>query len=192
MRIPEGVKSWQELYKEDVMTAENELALRHFEIDPQTVLGDIYVLPPHRHQTFYAKLVGGRILKIIFVKAIQNSVWFSDPVYDYSISEAKRFENHPKRRGRLICRAELIDRRFITAVNDAIGLLAEQQSEDAVIHTENAALIVIRLFAKGEVTRCISYSDASRLAFNDGKTPEVVEFLNNLWFEIEKKIGIGE
>jgi len=192
MRIPEGIESWQKLYEEDVATAENELALRHFEIDPQNVLGDIYVLPSHHHQTFFAKLVTGRFIKIIFVKAIQNSVWFSDPVFDYSISEAKRFEDHPKRRGRLICRAELIDRRFITAVNDAIGLLAEQQPEDAVIPSEDAALTVIRLFDKGEVTRRICYTDASKLAFKDGRTPEAVDFLNNIWLETEKKIGLGE
>ncbi len=193
MRIPEDSGGWQKLYVEDVATAENELALKHFEIDRNAVLGDIYVLPSHHHQTFYAKLITGRFFKIISVKPLQNSVWFSETVYDYSISEAKRFEDHPKRRGRLICRAGLIDKRFIAKVNDAIGLLAEQQSEAAVIPSENAALTVIRLFDKGEVTRRICYTDASKLVYNNGEeNPEAVDFLNNLYLEVEKIVGIGE
>ncbi len=193
MRLPEGIDSWQKLYEEDVATAENELALKHFEIDPNSVLGDIYVLSSHHHQTFYAKLITGRFFKIISVKPLQNSVWFSETVYDYSISEAKRFEDHPKRRGRLICRAGLIYQRFIAKVNDAIGLLAEQQSEAAVIPSENAALTVIRLFDKGEVIRCICYTDASKLAYKNGEeNPEAADFLNNLYLEVEKIVGIGE
>lgn len=193
MRIPEGIDSWQKLYEEDVAAAENELALKHFEIDPHSVVADIYVLPPRHHQTFYAKLIIGRgFFKIISVKPLQNSVWFSETIHDYTISEAKRFESHPMRRGRLICRAEFIDKHFIAAVGDTIGLLAEQQSEDAVVSSENAALTVIRLFDKGEVTRRICYTDASKLAFKDGENPETVDFLNNLWLEAEKKVGIGE
>lgn len=193
MRIPEDSGGWQKLYVEDVAAAENELTLKHFEIDRNDVLGDIYVLPSHHHQTFYAKLVTGRFFKIISVKPIQNSVWFSDPVYDYSISEAKHFEDHPKRHGRLICHAGLIDKRFIAKVNDAISLLAEHQSEDAVILSEDATLTVIRLFDKGKVIRFICYTDASKLVYKNGEeNPEAVDFLNNLYLEVEKIVGIGE
>lgn len=192
MRIPDGISDWQTLYEEDVAAAENELVLNHLDVAPDAVLGDIYVLPPRRHQTFYAKLVLDRFFKIVSVKALQNSVWFSDPIYDYSISEAKRFENHPKRCGRLICRSELINRHFIAAVDNALSRLAEHQPEGAVIPSENAALTVIRTFIGGEVARRICYTDASKLAFKDGDTAEAADFLNNLWLEIEKKIGIGE
>ncbi len=192
MRIPEDIDNWKKLYKEDVTTAENELALKHFEINPDAVLGDIYVLPSHHHQTFYAKVVAGQFFKIVFVKALQNSMWFSETVCDYSISEAKRFEGHPNRHGRLICRAELIDKSFVTEVNSTFDILAEQQSEDAVVLSDNATLTAIRLFDKGKVTRHICFTDASRLAFKGSKTPEAVDFLNNLWLTVEEKVGIGE
>lgn len=194
MHIPEGFDSWQELYRKEIIVAEKELALKNFDINPQNLIGDIYVLPSNNHQTFYGKLVKGiGFIKFIFVKPIQNSVWFSEPVYQYTISEAKRFEDHPMRHGRLICHADFIDMNLIADVSRTIKLLDDKQPDDVVAPAKEAIFTAVRFFKDGIVTHQAYFTDATRLVFKDGSdNPEAVQLLRNFYLEVEKIVGIGE
>lgn len=194
MIIPDGFDSWREVYKSDIVSAEKELALKHFKYDPKAVIGDIYVLPDKKHQTFYAKLVRGLgFFKIIFVKPVQNSVWFSEPVFHYCICEAKRFEDHPTRRGRLVCHADFIDMQLVAELSRTVELLDDKQPDDAVSPTEEATLTAVRLSKNGITTRKVCFTDAAKLVFKDkSDNPEAVRFLRNFHLEVEKIIGIGE
>lgn len=193
MHIPDGRTDWQQLYKDDVAAAEEAFKANNFEFDPKSVVGDIYALPTGNHQAFYGKLISERgIYKIICAKSIQNSVWFSEQIYMYAISEARRFENHPTRNGRIICRAELIDKRIIRAISGILELLMYDQPKTAVIPSPEAVLTGIRLFENGVLTRKLFYTDASRLRFINGENPEAIRYLNNLYLIVEKIIGVGE
>lgn len=194
MHIPEGFANWQELYRREIIVAEKELALKNFDIDPQNFIGDIYVLPSSNHQTFYGKLVRGvGFMKLISVKPIQNSVWFSEPVYQYSISEAKRFEDHPMRHGRLICRADFIDLQFVADISRTVKLLDDKQPDDVVSPSNEAVFTAIRFFKNTIISHQAYFTDASKLVFKDeNENPEAVQFLKNLYLEIEKIVGTGE
>lgn len=193
MHIPDGRTDWQQLYKDDIAAAEEAFRANSFEIDPLSVVGDIYALPTQNHQAFYGKLIKERgFYKIICAKPIQNSVWFSEQIYMYAISEARRFENHPTRNGRIICRAELIDKRIIQAISGVLELLMYDQPKTAVIPSPEAVLTGIRLFENGVLTRKLFYTDASRLRFINGENPEAINYLNNLYLIVEKIIGVGE
>ncbi|MGN0679553.1 MAG: hypothetical protein ACI4JS_07820 [Oscillospiraceae bacterium] len=194
MHIPEGFDNWQELYRKEIIVAEKELALKNFDFNPQSLIGDIYVLPSSNHQTFYGKLVKGiGFIKFIFVKPIQNSVWFSEPVYQYTISEAKRFEDHPMRHGRLICHADFIDMNLIAEASLTIKQLEDKQPDEVVVPNNEATFTAVRFFKDGITTHQAYFTDATKLVFKDGSdNPEAVQFLQKFYLEIEKILGIGE
>ena len=194
MRLPENDTDWLSAYLQDIEIANNELIEKNFHADPRSVICDIYVLPSHNHQTFYGKLISERgFYKIIYAKAIQNSIWFSEPIYMYRFDEAKRFENHPMKKGRIVCRAKLMDKSLINHLLLAAEQLCEKQPKDAVAVGLDGVFTAVRLYEGGVVSRKIMYTDAEKLAFKDEDgSHEAVEFLQNLYISFEKIIGIGD
>lgn len=193
MHLPCGSTNWQELYKKDIEVAEKEFELNHLTTDPKLLIGDIYVLPSDNHQSFYGKLTSenGKY-KITFAKTVQKSVWFSENVYMYSISEVKKFEDHPIRHGRIICGCAPIDNGIVAYVRSQLRQLSDEQPEDIVLPSEKAVLTGLQLYENGEVTRRIFYTDAAKLNFIGNENPDAINYLNNLYLKVEKIVGIGE
>ncbi len=185
MRFSETETDWLSEYLQDIEVANNELIEKNFFADPKSVICDIYVLPSHNHQTFYGKLTAERgFYKIIFAKAIQNSIWFSEPIYMYRFEEAKRFENHPMKKGRIICRAKLMDKALINRLLFMV---------EKVLPTLDGVFTAVRMYENGIVSRKIMYTDPEKLSFRDNAgNQEALDFLGNLYLYIEKIIGIGD
>lgn len=194
MRLPENDTDWLSAYLQDIEIANNELIEKNFHADPKSVICDIYVLPAHNHQTFYGKLISERgFYKIIFAKAIQNSIWFSEPIYMYRFEEAKRFENHPMKKGRIVCRAKLMDKSLINRLLFTAERLNKKQPGDAVSECLDDVFTAIRLYEGGIVSRKIMYTVAEKLEFcDDADKREAVEFLQSLYLSFEKIIGVGD
>lgn len=194
MRQTENHTDWRELYETEINVANSELAAKNFRIDEASVVCDIYALPSHNHQTFFGRIVSERgIHKIVYAKAIQSSMWFSDPIYMYTFEEAKRFEDHPMKRGRIICRATLCEKSFIDHLLFNVWKLVDIQPDDTVQPSIDADFTAIRMYEHGVVTKSIFYTDASKLEFR-GRADnfEAIKFLNKLHFSVENIIGIGE
>ncbi|MBD5129414.1 MAG: hypothetical protein HDT43_05770 [Ruminococcaceae bacterium] len=193
MRFSETENDWRSEYLRDIEVANNELIEKSFLADPKSVICDIYVLPSRNHQTFYGKLTAERgFYKIIFAKALQNSMWFSEPIYMYRFEESKRFENHPMKKGRIVCRAKLMDKSLIKRLLLAVEKLSENQP-DAVTPTLDAVFTAVRIYENGVVSREIMYTDPEKLSFQNGAVdPEAAAFLGELYLSIEKIIGIGD
>lgn len=194
MRLPENDADWLSSYLRDIEIANRELVEKNFHADPKSVICDVYVLPSHNHQTFYGKMISERgFYKIIYAKAIQNSIWFSEPIYMYRFDEAKRFENHPMKKGHIVCRAKLMDKSLINRLLFTAEMLSEKQPDDAVSEDLDGVFTAIRLYEGGRVSRKIMYTDAHKLEFRDkADKREAVEFLENLYLSVEKIIGIGD
>lgn len=194
MRLPENGSDWFSAYLQDVEIADKELAGKNFYADPKSVICDIYVLPSHNHQTFYGKFVSERgFYKIVYAKAIQNSIWFSEPIYMYRFEEARRFENHPMKKGRIVCRAKLMEKSVINHLLLALEKFDECQSADAVQPSIDGTFTAIRLYENGAASREVMYTDPEKLAFRDSDAnTETLEFMRNLYLTIEKIIGIGD
>lgn len=193
MRISENFTDWRSSYLHDVKVAENELLQKNFPGERGAVLCSIYALPAHNHQTFFARIVSERgFYKLIFAKPMQNSIWFHDPIYMYTFDEAKRFENHPMRKGRIICRARLIEKSLLDSILDTVYRLEEHQPEDAVNPTPESIFTAIRIYESGYMWREVCYTDAEKLVFADDKNrSQDVKMLSNLYLIIEKLIGVG-
>lgn len=194
MRFSETENDWFSEYLQDIEVANNELIEKNFFVDPKSVICDIYVLPSHNHQTFYGKLTAEHgFNKIIFAKAIQNSIWFSEPIYMYRFEEAKRFENHPMKKGRIVCRAKLMDKSLINRLLLTVEKLSDHQPAEAVSPTLDGVFTAVRMYENGIVSRKIMYTDPEKLSFrSDVDNQDATAFLGNLYLFIEKIIGIGD
>ncbi len=194
MRLPENNTDWLSAYLQDIEIANKELIEKSFFADPRSVICDIYVLPSHNHQTFYGKVISEHgFYKIIYAKAIQTSIWFSDPIYMYRFDEAKRFENHPMKKGHIVCRAKLIEKSLINRLLFTIERISEKQPDNLVEPYLDEIFTAIRLYEGGTVIREIMYTNAERLEFRDSADKnEAVEFLRSLYVSFEKIIGIGD
>ena len=194
MRLTENDPDWRSAYLRDIEIANSELAEKHFFADPKSVICEIYALPSHNHQTFFGKLISERgFYKIIYAKAIQNSIWFSEPIYMYRFEEAKQFENHPMKKGRIVCRAKLIEKSVINRLLPALEKLDVSQPADTVEPSAEASFTSVVLYENGVRSKHVIYTDPEKLVFLDGAdNADAVDFLRNLYLIIEKIIGIGD
>lgn len=190
MRKIENSTNWYEGYKRDVQIAQTEIAL-NFGSEPNGTICDIYSLPSHNHQTFYCKVISENgFTKLIYAKAIQNSIWFSEPIYMYRFEEAKCFSDHPIRNGRILCGKKIVKKSLVERFLLLLSELSDDQPDDLVEPAIDSELTAIRLYEEGKVVREVLYTDAEKLVFRENNT-KYREYMRDLHRFIEKIIGIG-
>lgn len=191
MRKIENSDNWYAGYLRDIQIAQTEIAL-NFAPDAYSTICDIYSLPSHNHQTFYCKIVAENgFNKLVYAKAVQNSIWFSEPIYMYRFEEAKCFSDHPIRNGRIICGKKIINKNSVERLLMALNDLHPDQPEDLVTPTIDSELTAIRLYENGEISREIIFTESEKLKFRNDDPKTYREYLRDLHFFIEKLIGVG-
>lgn len=192
MRIIESNSNWYAGYKRDIQIAQTEIAMTLDEGSCK-ILCDIYSSPSRNHQLFYCKIVSENgFTKLLYAKAIQNSVWFSEPIYMYRFEEAKLFSDHPIRNGRILCGKKIIRKSEVDKLIQISELLCAEQPNDTVNPSLDADFTAIRIYKNDNPVREILYTDAAKLAFCDGAdAAQYIEYLENLHLAIENIIGRG-
>lgn len=192
MRKIENSDDWYAGYRRDAQIALTEIA-KHYEQHTIESICDIYSLPSHNHQTFFCKIASENgFIKLFYAKAIQNSIWFSEPIYMYRFEEAKNFIDHPIRHGRIICGKKIIQQGIADRITEIFRQLSSDQPDDLVTPTVDADLTVLTLRDNGKVIREIAYTDAEKLVFQSEDTDSGnAEFLRDLHLKIEEIIGVG-
>ena len=192
MRKIENSDDWYAGYKRDANIAIAEIE-QLFSIDSKNILCDIYSLPSHNHQTFYCRVVNENgFIKLIYAKAMQNSIWFSEPIYMYRFEEAKNFVDHPIRHGRIYVGKKIVQHGLADRLTDLIKALADEQPSDLVTPTVDADLTAVTLYDNGTAAREVCYTDAGKLAFSaESVANEDIEYLRDIHLKIEEIIGIG-
>lgn len=193
MRIIDNGGDWHTEYLCDIRLAQAELA-PIFPVDPLDLVGEVYCLPAHNHQTFLCRVIcEGGFMKLVYAKAVQNSIWFSEPIYMYRFEEAKSFADHPIRRGRIVCGKKLIRKNVADHFLTLVGAVSDKQPDGLVTPALDSELTAIRLYENGIVVREIAFTDAKRLVFREGADAELfAKHLNGLHLFIERIIGIGD
>lgn len=195
MRKIENSDNWYAGYLRDIQVAQTELAL-NLPSAPDKTICDIYSLPSHNHQTFFCRVVmENGFVKLEYAKAIQNSIWFSEPIYMYRFEEAKNFIDHPIRRGRIFCGKKIIRNSLMERLLRVIGTLAPEQPDGLVAPELDADLTAIRVYDDNKkVCREIVYTSPEKLAFRECTEHEhekYIEYFRDLHLYIEKIIGVG-
>lgn len=192
MRMIDKAGDWLAEYRRDLQIACEEIAA-NFPLDSKNLIADVYSLPAHNHQTFLCRLVcEGGFMKLLYAKAVQNSIWFSEPIFMYRFEEAKQFAEHPIRRGRIVCGKKLIRKSAVDHFLSLVSAVSEKQSVESVTPFIDSELTAIRLYESGEVARELAFTDAERLVFREGTDTETfARHLNALHLFIERLIGVG-
>lgn len=193
MRMLDNGGGWLAEYRRDVEIACAELSRIFPELSAKTstLFTDVYSLPAHNHQTFLCRATcEGGFMRIYYAKAVQNSIWFSEPIFMYRFEEARQFADHPIRHGRIICGKKLIRRTVVDRFMSLVNAVSENRPAETVAPSLDSELTVIRLFENGEVKREIMFTDAERLVFREGEDAEsAARQLNGLCAFIERMIG---
>lgn len=192
MRKIENSDNWYAGYQRDVQIAQTELALCVFSEASETVC-DVYSLPSHNHQTFYCRFINENgFIKIEYAKAVQNSIWFSEPIYIYRFEEAKMFADHPIRNGRIVCGKKIIRYSFLEQLTQIVNKLSDNQPDDLVDPCLDSELTAIRIYEQNKIIREILYTDSEKLNFREEDTQgKYAEYMRDLHLYIEKIIGVG-
>lgn len=193
MRILREFPDWRDQYVADVHTARDELAENNFIADPKTLIMEIYSLPADHHQTFFVQMAFEHGLYRIFsAKALQRSVWFSDPLYGYTFVEALSFKDDPKRKGQILCGTKIVRRDAAERLCGMVERISESQPECAVRPDNNSDFNSIRVFDNGELRGEYLFTDASLLRLSTAyDRDETVKYLNDLHLKVEDIIGKG-
>lgn len=192
MRKIENSDNWYAGYQRDVQIAQTELALCVFSEASETVC-DVYSLPSHNHQTFYCRFINENgFIKIEYAKAVQNSIWFSEPIYMYRFEEAKMFADHPIRNGRIVCGKKIIRYSFLEQLTQIVNKLSDNQPDDLVDPCLDSELTAIRIYEQNKIIREILYTDSEKLNFREEDAQgKYAEYMRDLHLYIEKIIGVG-
>lgn len=190
-RIDNGA-DWHDEYRRDIQIAREEIAL-NFPIAPENMIADVYCLPAHNHQTFLCRVIcESGFMKLIYAKAVQNSIWFSEPIYMYRFEEARSFADHPIRHGRIVCGKKIIRKTAVDHLITMISAIADEQPDDLVSPVIDSEFTVVTMFENGEQTREIAYTDAEKLVFRgDAENPYYANYMRDLHLIIERIIGVG-
>lgn len=193
MRILQEYPDWRDQYIVDVHTAKDELAANNFTVNKKKLVADIYSLPANHHQTFFVRLVYEEpIYRMFFAKAIQRSVWFSDPLYGYTFAEAEQFKNDPKRKGQILCGAKIVPNSAAERLMGMVGRISPSQPVSAVRPDKDCDFTGIRVYDSGNALSEFIYTNASLLRLSEEyDVEETVEYLNHLHLKIENIIGKG-
>lgn len=192
MRLTENSSNWYAGYKRDIQIAQTEISMTLDENECKT-LCDVYSAPAGNHQTFYCKMAfENGFTKLIYAKAIQNSIWFSEPIYMYRFEEAKLFCDHPIRKGRILCGKKIIRKSEFDELTEIFAALCAEQPDDTVTPKVDADFTAIRVYENEKPVREILYTEAEKLSFR-GETDasQYIEHLKNLHLNIEEIIGRG-
>ena len=192
MRAFANGENWHAGYLADVRIALEELQ-NALHSEPKTVYCDVYALPADNHQTFYCRaILENGFTKLEYAKPVQNSIWFSSPIYMYHFADAKEFSGHPVRKGKILCGKKIIKARSLEHLLSYADLLCEEQPEDIVIDAPQSVLTVIRIYENNEIAREIAYTEPSKLRFKDGEPHQkLAEIFKEMHLLIEKIIGVG-
>lgn len=193
MRILRDCPDWRDQYIMDIQTAKDELASNNFTVNPKKLVADIYSLPANHHQTFFVRVVyEHQLYRLFFAKAIQRSVWFSDPLYGYTFTEADYFKTDPKRRGQILCGVKIVEPSAVERLMGYVGRILGSQPVSAVRPDEGCNFTGICVYNEGSICNEFLYTDASLLRLSEEyDTNETVEYLNTLYLKIENIIGKG-
>lgn len=192
MRILDKNGDWLAEYRRDVQIACEEIA-QSFPIEPSALIADVYSLPAHNHQTFLCRVTcEGGFMWLYYAKAVQNSIWFSEPIFMYRFEEARQFAEHPIRRGKIICGKKLIRKTAVDHFMTLVSAVSEKQPAETVTPFIDSEFTSIRLYESGEVKREIAFTDAERLILREDVDAELyAKHLNGLHLFIERIIGVG-
>ena len=151
------------------------------------ILCDLYAIPSHNHQTFYAIVYRkDDDYEMVYAKTEIYTVKYEVPIKMYPFSDAKNAAKQPHSDGRIIVGIAIPDEEFIK-------LLMEMVSSVEGINPDKKGLVLdgvfqaIRVFDKAKIDKEIIYHDSDNILLSDNDDSR--DFLDNMYLYVEKIIS---
>ena len=173
------------LYYRDIEIAQT--AIRDSLLYPNgEILYDLYAIPSHNHQAFYAIIYRkDSHFEIVYAKTEIHSTKFEEPVRMYTFHTAKKASTKSHSDGRIIVGLAKPDDEFIKMLMDTVSSVREICKNDKGIVLDGV-LQAIRVFENGEIDKEIIYHDKDDILLSDDPTSK--DFLDNMYLYVERMI----
>ncbi|MCR5104113.1 MAG: hypothetical protein K6B68_06620 [Eubacterium sp.] len=150
----------------------------------EEVLYDLYAVPSHNHQAFYAIIYRkDNHFEMVYAKTEIYSVKYEEPIRMYTFYDADKASAQPNLDGRIIVGIARLDGEFINNLMDAVSNVRETHNNDNGFVLD-CVFQAIRRFHNSEIDKEIIYHDD---IVSDN--PGVKEFLDNMYLYIENMIS---
>lgn len=170
-------------YLEDVRLAKEALAELKLEVSMDSLVCDLYAVPSHNHQAYYAKVFvyKGRY-HILYARSVID-VLTGGSIFMYPFRSVKKAGDP---RGRIVCGLKVLDDTFAKRLWEGLQQLPNKHilDEDMVVICDGV-FQVVRVFEGDRMVKEVVYQLAQCLAVED----EWKAFFEDLYLDIEKIIN---
>ena len=188
MEFEKEMEKWRvESYFEcvdDMEIAKNEII--GMNIYPDSVIAELYCIPSHNHQAFYALVSReNNGYQMTYIKTCIYTAKYEYPIKMYPFVRCKQADNYPGTQGQFIMGIKKISKTSVDKLLQIIDVLPESyifENEKSGIYIDGV-LQGIRIF--GNNAKEVFYNDAEKIKC---LSQEQIEFLDSLFLEIEKTI----
>lgn len=183
-------------YLQDIEIANKAMEEALLNIPDSDVLYDIYAIPSHNHQAFYAKVYAqDDKYNVLYAKPIFQRVTYDEDIFMYpfrDVVEAQKSINGVLD-GRIVCGIKTIEKDFARKLSVSFGFLPKKHILDEQNFILDGVFHAIRVFENGTVQKEVVYHDENDIPFvMNGDETELKWFYGSLYFMIEQIIGRGD
>jgi len=174
-------------YKEDVDIAIGELTkMKLYPVDG-TVICDLYAIPSHNSQSYYAIIYekGGRF-DMVYAKPQFYEPITQEYIKMYRFKDAKEVENHPVKAGKIIMGIKHLPDEFVSVISDIVSNMPTVRHKDEGF-TLDGYYQAIRTYEGDTVCDELIFENADELVLPDEKK-YLIGVLDELYIQIGKLI----
>ena len=181
-------------YLNDIELANEALSEVLLNVSEKEIICDIYALPSHNHQTFYAKLYKtDKGYVILYAKPILHSVLDEEDIFMYRFRNSVEAGEANILRGRIVCGIKYLDKAFVEDLLAKLECLPEKHILDSGMFILDGVFQAIRVFEDGITKKEVVYEDAEDIPFEEkANLTELISFYSELYLRIEQIIGCGD
>ncbi len=173
-------------YIEGVRIAEEEMK-KQLLYPKEKVLYDLYAIPSHNHQAFYAVIVEKNdTFEMIYARTEIYVIDFEEPIKMYTFQDAKEANDKSNKDGRIIIGIAKVPDEFVEKMkkidtNVSSGVYCYSERGYAVL---DGCFQVIRFFDNSRINKEIVYDEVARIKTSD----DIKEIMENIYIDVEKII----
>ena len=172
-------------YLEDVDIAIAELKSMKFYPVEGTIICDLYAIPSHNYQSYYAVIFesNGRY-DMLYAKPQLFDPIVPGPIKMYRFKKAKEAENHTVKNGKIIMGMKHLSDEFVSTIKDILGAFPSVKSIDTDGYMLDGYFQAIRVYKNNTIDGEVVFCRIESLLLPKGK-----EYLSNVLDELYVSVG---
>ena len=177
-------------YLEDIDIARKAIKEEFLYPDDKEILFDIYAIPSHNHQAYYAVLYKTKNgYEMVYARTEIYTLLFSEPIRMYPFTDAIAAKKHPASDGRIIIGTKKVNEDLISLLNEITTKIPEKKMIHNHLIVIDGVFQAIRSFNHSSVEKTIVYRDADKILLSHDKA-SLINAMNDLYLTIIRPMDI--